>query len=266
MIYRIFPPDELIEEGLVSLPPSKSILNRRLIIDALAAPGAPCAEAAAASSEATPAAQPRPALSGDRPCPADSEAPVIPSGPTLENPGSGMQKVFRGKYHEITAEGDTVLVLVFNEITVFPPLKFKNKKQEEFYWRTVRDVKKTLPYAKLICATLLETYEYIETFESQKEREKYLKEMESAIFNQYKPVLKRFTKNQARTLVKLIQRQTNQSGYDILKAFLGSFRATFWQGFGRLFGVNLKGKYQPAKDEKDAIIERICVLVEQGQL
>ena len=42
MIYRIFPPDELIEEGLVSLPPSKSILNRRLIIDALAAPGAPC--------------------------------------------------------------------------------------------------------------------------------------------------------------------------------------------------------------------------------
>ena len=71
MIYRIFPPDELIEEGLVSLPPSKSILNRRLIIDALAAPGAPCAEATAASSEATPAAQPRPALSGDRPCTAD---------------------------------------------------------------------------------------------------------------------------------------------------------------------------------------------------
>ena len=222
---------------------------------------------ASAQTNRTPAsAQPQQALSGDRPCTADSEAPVIPSGPILENPGSGMQKVFRGKYHEITAEGDTVLVLVFNEITVFPPLKFKNKKQEEFYWRTVRDVKKTLPYAKLICATLLETYEYIETFESQKEREKYLKEMESAIFNQYKPVLKRFTKNQARTLVKLIQRQTNQSGYDILKAFLGSFRATFWQGFGRLFGVNLKGKYQPAKDEKDAIIERICVLVEQGQL
>lgn len=184
----------------------------------------------------------------------------------IYNPGSGMQKVFRGKYHTVTPEGDTVLVVIFNEITVFPPMKFKNKKQEEFYWRTVRDVKKALPYAKLICETLVETYEYIETFPDQKERERYLKEMEGAVFEQYKPVLKKFSKNQARMLVKLIQRETNQSGYDILKAFLGSFRATFWQGFGRLFGVNLKGKYSPSTDENDAIIERVCTMVEQGQL
>lgn len=184
----------------------------------------------------------------------------------INHPGSGLQKVFRGKYHTVSEEGDTVLVIIFNEIIVFPPMKFKDKKQEDFYWRTVRDVKKTLPYAKLICETLLETYEYLETFQTQKEREKYMKDMESAIFEQYKPVMKKFTKNQAKMLVKLIQRQTNQSGYDILKAFLGSFRATFWQGFGKLFGVSLKGKYQPDKDADDAIIERVCVLVEQGQL
>lgn len=184
----------------------------------------------------------------------------------INRPGSGMQKVFRGKYHTVTEDGDTVLVIIFNEITVFPPMKFKNKKQEDFYWRTVRDVKKTLPYAKLICETLLETYEYLETFPNQKEREKYMKQMESAVFEQYKPVLMKFTKNQAKLLVKLIQRQTNQSGYDILRAFLGTFRATFWQGFGKLFGVSLKGKYQPEKDSNDAIIERVCVMVEQGQL
>ena len=124
---------------------------------------------------------------------------------TIDNPGTGRQKVFRGKYHTVSEEGDTVLVLIFNDITVFPEFKFKNKKQRDFYWRTVRDVKKTLPYAKLICETLLETYEYIETFPTQAEREKYLKEMESAVFKQYKPVLMRFTKNQARMLVKLIQ-------------------------------------------------------------
>lgn len=197
---------------------------------------------------------------------AEGDGEIADKKRTLENPGTGRQKVFRGKYHEVTPEGDTVLVVIFNDITVFPELKFKNRKQQEFYWRTVRDVKKTLPYAKLICETLLETYEYIETFPTQAEREKYLKEMEGAVFRQYKPVLMKFTKNQARMLVKLIQRETDQSGYDILKAFLGSFRATFWQGFGRLFGVNLKGKYQPSKDEKDAIIERVCVAVEQGQL
>lgn len=189
--------------------------------------------------------------------------------PELEQIGenlSPMRKVYRGKYHTITEEGDTVLVLVFNEITVYPPLKFKNKKQEEFYWRTVRDVKKALPYARLITSTLLETYEYIETFPTQAERERYLKEMEGAVFKQYKPVLKKFTKSQAKMLVKLIRRQTDQSGYDILKAFLGSFRASFWQGFGKLFGVNLKGDYRPDKDENDAIIERVVIAVEQGQL
>ena len=176
------------------------------------------------------------------------------------------QKVYRGKYHMVTEEGDTVLMLVMNPVTVFPPLKFKNKKQEQFYWRTVRDVKKTLPYAKLICATLLETYEYIETFPTQKEREEYLKRMEKEVFEQYKPVLKQFTRSQARLLVKLIQRETNQCGYDILKAFLGSFRAGFWQTFGRLFGVNLKGQYRPDSNSDDAIIERVCVAVEMGVL
>ncbi len=157
-------------------------------------------------------------------------------------------------------------MIVLNNVTVFPPLKFKNKKEEEFYWRTVRDVKKTLPYAKLICATLLETYEYIETFPTQKEREEYLKRMESAIFKQYKPVLKKFTKSQAQMLIKLIKRETNQNSYSIIKAFLGSFRAGFWQTFGRFFGVNLKGDYRPDKDRKDAVIERVAVAVELGTI
>lgn len=174
-------------------------------------------------------------------------------------------KVFKGYYHTII-DSDTVLMLVFNEIKVFPPLKFKNKKEEDFYWKTVRDVKKALPYAKLICETLMETYEYLLTFDSPQEREKYLKDMEDEVFDQYKPQLKKFTRSQARMLVKLIQRETNQSGYDILKAYLGSARATFWQGFGRIFGVNLKGKYKPDYDRNDAIIERVAYLVETGQL
>ena len=90
--------------------------------------------------------------------------------------------------------------------------------------------------------------------------------MEKELFKQYKPILKRLSKNQARLLVKLIQRETDQSSYEIVKAFLGSFRATFWQGFGRLFGVNLRGKFQPEKKREDAIIERVATLVEQGSL
>ena len=141
---------------------------------------------------------------------------------------------------------------------------FRSKKEEEFYWRTVRDVRLTLPYAKLIAETLIETYEYIETFPTKKEREEYLKKMEKALFEQYKPVLKKFSKRQAKVLIKLIQRETNQSRYDIVKAFLGSFRATFWQGFGKLFGVSLKSDFRPSKNKEDATIDRVATGIEQG--
>ena len=158
------------------------------------------------------------------------------------------------------------MVLHLRELTVYPRLKFKNRKQEEYYWRTVRDVKLTLPYAKLIAETLVETYEYIETFPTRKEREDYLKKMEKALFEQYKPVLKRFSKRQAKVLIKLVQRETHQTSYDIVKAFLGTFRASFWQGFGKLFGVSLKSTFNPKKDSSDAMLDRIAREVEQGTL
>lgn len=179
---------------------------------------------------------------------------------------SARDKVYSSFYYEVEPSGDTLIVYRLHPITVFPPLKFKNEKEEQFYWRTVRNVKLTLPYAKLIRETLVETYEYIETFETQKEREAYLKRMEKDLFNQYKPVLKKFSKSQANLLVKLIQRETDQSSYDIVKAFLGSFRAAFWQGFGRFFGVNLRGKFNPASNREDAIIDRVATLVEEGRL
>lgn len=193
-------------------------------------------------------------------------ATVDPADIVIPEVGDGRVRGARGWYRTDVGDDKDVMMIVLNDVTVFPPMKFKNKKEEEYYWKTVRDVKKTLPYAKLICETILETYEYIETFPTQKEREDYLKAMEDAIFEQYKPVLKRFTKNQARILIKLIKRETDQSGYSIIKAFLGSFRAGFWQTFGRFFGVNLRSDYRPDTDRKDEIIERIACKVELGQL
>ena len=187
-------------------------------------------------------------------------------GPDMLLP-SARENIYQGYNFVVDPEtGDTMTIFFLRPFTVYPPMKFRNKKEEEFYWRTVRNVKVTLPYAKMIRETLIETYEYIETFDTQKEREQYLKRMEKELFKQYKPILKRLSKSQARLLVKLIQRETDQSSYEIVKAFLGSFRAVFWQGFGRLFGVNLRGKFQPEKKREDAIIERVATLVEQGSL
>ena len=161
---------------------------------------------------------------------------------------SVLQKTFAGYYHFIEpATGDTLAMIVFNPIIIYPREKFRNKAEEKLYWKTVRDVKKTLPYAKLISSTLLETYEYIDTYQNEKQKQAYLKRFEKELF-------------------KLINRETNQTSYSILKAFLGTFRAGFWQTFSKFFGASLKSGYHPNKDKQDAMIERICVRVEQGAL
>lgn len=185
--------------------------------------------------------------------------------PGPEEQHSARERIYHG-YSTVVVDGDTMTIFYLRNLTVYPPMKFRNKKERENYDRLVRNIRITLPYAKMIRETLIETYEYVETFPDEKQRQAYLKQMEKDLFKQYKPILKRFSKRQAKLLIKLIQRETNQSSYEIVKAFLGSFRAAFWQGFGKLFGVSLRGKYQPDKNKEDALIERIATQVEQGTL
>jgi len=185
--------------------------------------------------------------------------------PSIELP-SVLNKVVAKWGYTVNAAGDTTYKVILNNITVYPPERFRNKAEEDFYWKTVRDVKRTLPYAKLINNTLQETYEYLQTYETQKEKEAYLRRFEKVVFNQYKPEMKKLTKNQGKTLVKLINRETNQRSYFIVKAFLGAFRAGFWQTFGLFFGVSMREGFHPDTDKKDAMIERICVRIEQGAL
>lgn len=166
----------------------------------------------------------------------------------------------------VNAKGDTIYKVILNPIKVFPAERFRSKEEEEYYWKTVRDVKRTLPYAKLINSTLQETYEYLETYPTQKEKEEYLRQFEKVVFNQYKPEMKKLTKNQGKMLIKLVNRETNQRSYYIVKAFMGAFRAGFWQTFGRFFGVNMREGFHPESDKNDAMIERICVRIEQGTL
>ena len=184
-----------------------------------------------------------------------------------EVPDIPLQVKYVKGYSRIVDEyGDTCRYVFLRDLYVFPPMKFKNKKEEEFYWRTVRDVRKTLPYAKLAFSTLCETYEYIQTIPDKKAREKHLKTLEKDIFEQYKPAVKHMTKNQGKIMLKLINRETDQTSFNIVKAFLGSFRAGFWQTFGRFFGMNMKSGFHPEKNREDAIIERIACLIEQGAL
>jgi hypothetical protein len=165
----------------------------------------------------------------------------------------------------IVRDGDTIRTMLMSDIYIYPPSgSAGNTEVDPRYLKMVRDVKKTLPYAHLIYNTLIETYEYMETLPNDKAKEAHLKQMEKDLWEEYKPVLKKLTLTQGKLLIKLVDRECNQSSYNILKAYLGSFRAGFWNLFASLFGASLKTEWEP--DGKDAATERIVQLVEMGVL
>jgi hypothetical protein len=161
-------------------------------------------------------------------------------------------------------QGDTIPYITLRNVYIYPKMKFKSKKQERYYWKLVRDVKKTLPLAKEIRRAVMETYEYMETLPDTKSRERHMKAVEKGLKEQYTARMKKLTFSQGKLLIKLVNRECNQSSYQLVKAFMGPFKAGFYQTFAALFGASLKKEYHPEDDDK--LIERIAVLVENGQL
>ena len=161
-------------------------------------------------------------------------------------------------------QGDTIPSLRMPVLYVFKPLNLNSEKKRREYNRLVRNVKKTLPIAKEVNRAIIETYEYLQTLPDEKARQKHLKLVEKSIKEQYTPVMKKLTFSQGKLLIKLVNRETDSSSYELVKAFLGPFKAGFYQAFASLFGASLKKEYHP--EDEDAMTERIVLLVESGQL
>lgn len=161
-------------------------------------------------------------------------------------------------------EGDTIPCAKLPTVYIFKPLKFKNKRELAKYQKLVRDVKKVLPIAKEVKLAMIETYEYIITLPNDKARRKHIKAVEKSVKEQYTPRMKKLTFAQGKLLIKLIDRQTHSTGYELVKAFMGPFKAGFYQTFAALFGASLKKEYDPTGE--DALTERVILMVESGQL
>lgn len=161
-------------------------------------------------------------------------------------------------------EGDSITRVDFYPLRVYPPLTFKSRRSERAYYKLVRDVKRTLPLARMINQILIETYEYMQTLPEGKAREEHIKRVEKGLKEQYTPMMKKLTFSQGKLLIKLVDRECNQTSYELVKAFVGPFRAGFYQTFASMFGASLKKEYYP--DADDALTERVILMVESGQL
>lgn len=161
-------------------------------------------------------------------------------------------------------DGDTLFLAYLHDVYVYPKMKFKNKRQERFYWRTVRDVKKTLPYAKLISKEMAQADIELAKIPDKKERKKYWKKKEKELFRKYEKDFRNMTASQGQMLMKLMDRESDRTSYELIKQYRGKASADFWQFVAKLFKNDLKEEYDG--NDKDRIVERVINLVEAGQL
>lgn len=159
-------------------------------------------------------------------------------------------------------KGKTIPHIIMPALPKYAPITFKNDRERAEYNRLVYNVKKVLPWAKLAKLTIIETVEVLDQLPDKRSRDAHIKEVERGLKAQYGPALKKLTRSQGRLLIKLVNRECNQTGYAIAKAFIGPFKANLYQGIAVLFGNSLNKKYDP--DGDDRYTERVVRMVEAG--
>lgn len=117
----------------------------------------------------------------------------------------------------------------------FPSVEIQEWKERQEYYRLIRNVKKVYPISREINQAIIETYEYLQTLPNEKARQKHIKRVEKGLKEQYTPRMKKLSFAQGKLLIKLIDRQSNSTSYELVKAFMGPFKAGFYQTFAALF-------------------------------
>ena len=161
-------------------------------------------------------------------------------------------------------QGDSIPNMTLHEFYKTAPKTFKNERQRNKYNKLVRDVRYVFPYAKLTRQILIETHDYLETIQDEKEKKRHIKAVEKGIRKQYEPTVRKITKTQGKLLVKLIDRECGQTSFEMIKAFLGPVKANMYNVLSTLFGNNLRKHYDPEGEDRE--IEQIVRKVESGQI
>lgn len=165
----------------------------------------------------------------------------------------------------IIVDGDTLPYYHLNEVRVVSSASLLTDEEIRKNQRLIRNVKKMLPYAKIGRQRLDELEKQIADL-PKRERKAAIKEAEKNLLADFSDELSDCTISQGKVLLKLIDRETGRSSYVLVDELRGKLRAGFYQTFARLFGYNLKARYDPKHNKEDNLIERIVLSVERGKL
>lgn len=161
-------------------------------------------------------------------------------------------------------DGDTVPFIRLHEVEVYALKIPKTRKGRKKLTKLVKNVKRVYPYAKMASIQLKRYDKELSAATNDRQRRKIMKKAEKEINNRYGGELKKMNFSQGKILIKLIDRETGETSYNLVQELRGNFTAFFYQAFARLWGYNLKIRYDPEGEDKQ--IETIVKMIERGQI
>lgn len=170
-------------------------------------------------------------------------------------------------YHVLktaTYDGQTYPLVELNEITVYGKMPRGVKFNYRRHARLVYNVRRVYPYALLVRNEVGRVNRLLETMSNKRDQNNFLQQYEKDIFKEYEYDMKKLTFSQGKILIKLIERETQNTSFDLIRQYRGKFSATFWQSIARIFGADLKADYDPAGE--DYLIEQVIIEIEAGRL
>lgn len=164
----------------------------------------------------------------------------------------------------VERDGENLPEIEIKEVNITGHRRFSDIFQYWRYERLIYNVKRVYPYSIIVKEKLAEVNSELEKLPGDKERKNFIKGVEKQVFRDYEGNMREMTLTQGRILIKLIDRETQNTSYDLIREYRGKVSAAFWQGVARIFGTNLKEEYDPEGD--DALIEKIILEIEAGRL
>ena len=161
--------------------------------------------------------------------------------------------------------GDTIIQVSIGEAVVASEESTKNRLRR---WRRnsrlKRKVVKVYPYAYAAGQIMKKVEDELEFIKDKKQKKTFLKEAESRLKMQFEGDLRALTVSEGVILIKLIDRETGDCSYELIQELKGNFNAFMWQSVARIFGHNLKDKYNP--ERQDRAIEQIVLDIKKGSI
>jgi hypothetical protein len=139
-----------------------------------------------------------------------------------------------------------------------------SKWERNRYNKFVRNIIKVYPYARLAADKLKEYDDMLSKIPNGKEQKRLMKIAEKQLRKEFGKSIEDLTFSQGIILLKLVDRETSKTTYQIVDELRGSLRAFFYQAIARMFKYDLKDKYDPKG--KDREIEKIVLMIERGEL